>query len=93
MSLESCGGRISSRLLFLRQLSRQAGTWQYVTASNPPAERVAPAVIDAQQRIWIFGGLRYARPLSRSRPQGQSVALRGMKTLFRVRRVGGRTRQ
>jgi hypothetical protein len=33
-----------------------------VTASNPPAERVtrSAVVIDAQQRIWIFGGFRFA---------------------------------
>ncbi|CAL1155570.1 unnamed protein product, partial [Cladocopium goreaui] len=39
----------------------EAGTWQHVTASNPPAERVtrSSVVIDAQQRIWIFGGFRY----------------------------------
>ena len=76
MSLESCGGRISSRLLFLRQLSRQAGTWQYVTASNPPAERVAPAVIDAQQRIWIFGGLRYA-----GRYQGHGPRVKALRSV------------
>ena len=75
MSLESCGGRISSRLLSLRQLSRQAGTWQHVTASNPPAERVtrSSVVIDAQQRIWIFGGFRY-----RGRYQGRGPRVKAL---------------
>ena len=72
MSLWSFGGRISSRLRFLRQLSRQAGTWQHVTASNPPSERAAPAVIDAQQRNLDFRWLPGCRHLWRSRPQGQS---------------------
>ena len=38
--------------------SCQAKTWQEVKASNPPSRRYDhTAVMDAQQRMWIFGGL------------------------------------
>ena len=37
--------------------SCQAKTWQEVKASNPPSRRFDhTAVMDAQQRMWIFGG-------------------------------------
>ena len=37
--------------------SCQAKTWQEVKASNPPSPRAEhTAVMDAQQRMWIFGG-------------------------------------
>ena len=70
------------RLLSLPQHKSQAGTWQHVTASNLPVEREdAPAVIDAQQRIWIFGGLQYGGRYQDSGPQGRSIALCRMKNL------------
>ena len=38
--------------------SCQAKTWQEVKASNPPDTRGKhTAVMDAQQRMWIFGGI------------------------------------
>ena len=76
-----CKGQLL-RLLSLRQHKSQAGTWQYVPASNPPSERVAPAVIDAKQRIWIFGGFRYAGRYQGRGPQGQSIGLQGMRILL-----------
>ena len=36
---------------------RQAGAWQPVTADNVPAARHGhTAVLDAKQRMWVFGG-------------------------------------
>jgi hypothetical protein len=38
---------------------RQARAWHEVTASNAPSMRNGhTSVIDAQQRIWIFGGYK-----------------------------------
>ena len=39
------------------QQSREAKRWRVVNASNPPSIRwLHTAVVDAQQRMWIFGG-------------------------------------
>ena len=47
----------TSEAVFLLQQSCQAKTWQEVKASNPPSRRFDhTAVMDAQQRMWIFGG-------------------------------------
>ena len=75
MSLESCGGRISSRLLSGRDMAARDCQQPALRAESPGGHWWASAHLD-------FRWLPVCRPLSRSRPQGQSVALRGMKTSF-----------
>ena len=47
----------SISLLGLVGQTCQAKTWQQVNASNPFARKYRGAVMDVQQRMWIFGGL------------------------------------
>ena len=75
MSLESCGGRISSRLLSGRDMAARDCQQPALRAESPGGHWWAAAHLD-------FRWLPVCRPLSRSQPQGQSVALRGMKTFF-----------
>ena len=59
---------------------RQARAWHEVTASNAPSVRNGhTSVIDAQQRIWIFGGYKSGLSLKILAGQALLGLIRGRK--------------